>query len=163
LNDSIEHLTGVAALCRCVAVPDLGVVTGEDVGKIGAGRFHAVRCERRDIDGARPLVAVLDEQPAAARLPGASTVAAAGAHKHPRPLQFEPIQPKLQVTLFERGVHVVTLRLPRAPIPEHDDARAIAFRDHALERAVLNRVILNVHRKALVRCVQRRPLRHSPR
>ena len=72
------------------------------------------------------------------RPPPPAAVAAAGAHEHPRSLQLVAVERELQVALLQRRVDVVGLRRPRALIPEHDDAGAVALGDHALERAVLD-------------------------
>ena len=52
---------------------------------------------------------------------------------------------------------------PRALIPEHDDAGAVPGRDHALERAVLNRMILDVHGQPLRLRIERGSLGDGPR
>src|SRR5204863_167771 len=48
-------------------------------------------------------------------------------------------------------------------IPQHDDAGAVAFGDDALEAAVLDRVIFDVHRQPLGLRIERGSLRHGPR
>ena len=58
---------------------------------------------------------------------------------------------------------IVHERLPRALVPEHDDPRAVALGDDAFERAVLDRVILDVHRQTLVGGIDRGALGHGPR
>ncbi len=90
-------------------------------------------------------------------------IAAARAHQHPRAFQLVAVERELQVALLQRRVHVVGLRRPRALVPQHDDAGAVALGDHALERAVLDRMILDVHREPLGLRIERRPLRHRPR
>ena len=60
-------------------------------------------------------------------------------HEHPRAFQLVAVERELEVALLQRRVDVVGLRRPRALVPQHDDAGAVAFRDHALERAVLDR------------------------
>ena len=72
------------------------------------------------------------------------------AHEHPRALQLVAVERHLEIALGERRVDVVDLRRPRAAIPQHHHAGAVALRDHALELAVLDRVILDVHRQPLV-------------
>ena len=52
---------------------------------------------------------------------------------------------------------------PRALIPEHDDAGAVPGRDHALERSVLNRMILDVHGQPLRLRIERGSLGDGPR
>ena len=53
---------------------------------------------------------------------------------------------------------------PAAPVPDDDGAGAVvALGDHALEVAVLDGVVLDLHREALLGGVERRPLRDGPR
>ena len=85
------------------------------------------------------------------------------AHQHPRAFQLVAVERELQVALLQRRVHVVDLGRPGAEVPEHHDAGAVAGRDDAFELAVVERVILDVHRQALGRGIERRPLRHRPR
>ena len=90
-------------------------------------------------------------------------IAAAGPHEHPRSLQLVAVQRELQVALLQRRVDVVDFGRPRAAVPEHHDAGAVAFGNDALELAVLERMILDVHRQPLGLRIERRPLRHRPR
>jgi hypothetical protein len=54
-------------------------------------------------------------------------------------------------------------RLPRATVPQEDGSTAVlALGDDALEVTVLERMILDVHRQALVGRIQARALRDSP-
>ena len=89
--------------------------------------------------------------------------APAGADEHPRALQLVAVERELEVALLQRRIDVVDFRRPRALIPQHHDAGAVAFRDDAFERAVLDRMILDVHRQPLRLRVERRPFRHCPR
>ena len=129
--------------------------------------LHAVGRERGDVDGAGPLVLVLDQQPRLAvlgrLLAGPPRPPALGAHEHPGAFQLEAVERHLEIALGQRRVDVVDLGRPRAAIPQHHHAGAVALRDHALELAVLDRVILDVHRQPLVGGVDRRALRHRPR
>ena len=123
--------------------------------------------ERGDVDGAGPLVLVLDQQPRLAvlgrLLAGPPRAPALGAHEHPRAFQLEAVERHLEIALGQRRVDVVDLGRPGAAIPQHHHAGAVAIGDHALELAVLDRVILDVHRQPLVGGVDRRALRHRPR
>ncbi len=54
-------------------------------------------------------------------------------------------------------------RFPGAAVPQqHGAAAVLALGDDALELAVLERVILDVHRQPLVGRVEAGPLRHRP-
>jgi len=130
-----------------VAFPDVRLVLGEDVLEV-AEALDAQRELGRHVDRPRPLVPVLDEQPAAA----VAAAPAAGADDDPAPLHLHAVEPELQLALghclvdvFEAG-----LRRPRPFVPEHHDAGPVALRDHALELAVVERVVLHVHRQTLV-------------
>ena len=54
------------------------------------------------------------------------------AHEHPRSLQLEPVERELQVALLQRRVDIVDLRRPRAAVPQHHDAGAVAGRESRL-------------------------------
>ena len=69
--------------------------------------------------------------------------ASARAHEDPRSFQFVAVQRELEVAFLQRRIHIVDVRRPRSTIPEHHDARAVAFGNHALEFAVIDRVILS--------------------
>src|SRR6266404_2627679 len=57
----------------------------------------------------------------------------------------------------------VAFGTPRSAVPEHDRSRAVLFfRDHALEVAVVQRMILDVDGEPLVRRIEARSLRHRP-
>src|SRR5205823_1442884 len=88
LYDLVEHRPGVAAFGRPIRVPDGGIVCREDVLE-AAVALHALRRELGDVELAGPLVAVLDQEPAAIAAAAARAgEAAAGAHEHPRSLQL---------------------------------------------------------------------------
>jgi hypothetical protein len=56
------------------------------------------------------------------------------------------------------------LAIPEATIPNHHRAAAVlALRNRALEVAVIQRMVLDLHREPLVVGVERRTFRHSPR
>ena len=71
------------------------------------------------------------------------------AHEHPRAFQLVAVERELEVPFLERGIDVVDFGRPRAAVPQHHDARAVAFRNHAFEFAVLDRMIFDVHRETL--------------
>ena len=111
LDDRREHRAGLAALRRPVRDPDVRVVRGEDVLEVAVALDAAWR-ELGDVEVARPLVAVLDEQPAPRAASGAA-VAAAGPHEHPRSLELVAVERELQIALRSAastssasGVHV---------------------------------------------------------
>ena len=142
--------------------PDVRQVGGEDVVEVALA-LHAERRERRDVEGARPEVAVLDEQPAPAVLRRRRVGPVAGADQYPRPLELVPVEGELQVALAQGFAHAVDLRPPGAVVPQHHDALAVAFRDHPFEVAVVAGMILGPHRQVPIPVVERRPLRHRPR
>ena len=79
------------------------------------------------------------------------------------PRSLWPLQLEQQLALVETGRDVVQ-RDPLAAVPDDDGARAVVVgRDDALEVDVVDGVVLDVHREALVGGVRRRPLRHGPR
>ena len=51
----------------------------------------------------------------------------------------------------------------RAPIPQHDDPGAVAFRDDTFELTVFDRVILHAHSQPLGFWIERRTLGNGPR
>ena len=57
----------------------------------------------------------------------------------------------------------VELRRPGPPVPDHDRAGAIfAFGDHALEAAILQGMVLDLNRKALLAGDEARAFGHGP-
>ena len=163
LDDRREHRAGLAALGRTVRCarspacprarmssksPSLFTLRGAN-SAMSTSPAHSSRCL---ISSQLPIAA-------AAR----AGVAAAGPHQHPRSFQLVAVQRELQVALLQRRIHVVDFRRPRAAVPEHHDAGAVAFRDDAFELAVVERMILDVHREPLGLRIERRALRHRPR
>src|SRR5688572_28751305 len=63
LNNFLQHLSRGSSFCGAVRCPNCRCVLREDVVEVAAA-LHAERCELRDVDGSRPVVAMLDEQPA---------------------------------------------------------------------------------------------------
>ena len=64
--------------------------------------------------------------------------------------------------IYAIRVDVGDFRRPRAAIPEHDDARAIPLRNDALELAIVDRMILDVHREPLRLWIEGWSFGHSP-
>src|SRR5204863_3826253 len=129
-----------------VRLPDGRRVLGEDVLEVAAA-LDALGRERRDVDIACPLVAMLDQQPTA--IAAATGIAAAGAYEHPRSLELVPVQRELEVALLERRLHIVLFGHPRPFVPKHDDAGAVAFGNHAFELTVVEGMILDLHGEPL--------------
>src|SRR4030095_4484098 len=116
----------VPTFSRTVRLPDRGRVVTQDVLEVAVA-LHAARRELRDVEIARPLVTVLDQQPRPIAAAASAGVPAAGPDQHPRTLQFVSIERELQVPLLERRTHIVGLGRPRAAVPEHDDASAVTL------------------------------------
>src|SRR5881296_1204790 len=57
----------------------------------------------------------------------------------------------------------IAVGAPRSAVPQRDRPRAVLFfRNHTLEAAVIERVVLDVHGQPLVRRIEARALRHRP-
>ncbi len=122
------------------------------------GDGPVVRKQRVGIALPGMLVAVLDQQPVH---PLAGP--ALHADQHPAAMQVLAVQGELQVAGCQALLGRHALRRPGAAVPELDGAAAIlAFRDGALEVAVVQRVVLHLDRQPLVMRVQRRAARDRP-
>src|SRR4051812_2586085 len=64
LDDFLKQLSRNSALRRPMRFPDLGGFLGQNIGEITAA-FYALGGKIDDVDFARPLVAMLDQQPRA--------------------------------------------------------------------------------------------------
>ncbi len=90
---------------------------------------------------------------------GSSPLILTSAHL---PASFSPCKLELQLPLLQRELRVDDGR-PRPAVPEHHRPRPVlAFRDDALEGAVLDRVVLDAHGEPLVARVEGRALGHGP-
>ena len=90
---------------------------------------------------------------------GSSPLILTSAHL---PRELLAVELELQLALLEREARLDHGR-PRPAVPEHDRPRPVlALRDDPLEGAVLDRVVLDVHREPLVARVEGRALRHGP-
>src|SRR6185436_13169646 len=70
---------------------------------------------------------------------------------------------KVEPALAQRLEGIALLRAPLAAIPQQHLAGAVLLlRDHALEFAVLERMVFGLHREALVGGVEARAFRHRP-
>ena len=101
---------------------------------------------------------MLDQQPIGAL---AAIAVVPHPHQHPAAMQLLAVQGELQVALFEAALGIVAL--PIAAVPElHRAAAILALRDRAFEVAVVERMILDLDREALVVRIERRSLGHRP-
>src|SRR6185436_19318401 len=97
-------------------------------------------------------VAVLDQQPALPRVPCLPLVV--DPDERPAPLQLFAVERELEAAGVVALVRVL-LRLPRPAVPqEHRAPAVLALGDDALERAVLDGMILDVHREAPIERVE---------
>src|SRR3954463_15653468 len=144
-------------------VPDVGIASCEDVGEVALA-LHTQRRELGDVDGTCPVVAMLDQQPGSIATAGRTGAPAPAlrADEYPRAFQLDAFEREFEIPLLQRRIHIVDLRLPRAAVPEHDNAGAVAGGYDAFEITVLDWMIFHRHRQALRRRIQRRALRHGP-
>ena len=113
------------------------------------------------IAGLGRLVAVLDQHPG-----GAPTAVALGAHQHPRTVHAAAFHDELQFALGQGRADLLKTLFgrPIAAFPQHHRAAAIlALGDRALEVAVVEGMVLDLHGQATIGRVQRGPLGHGPR
>ena len=150
-------------LCGGDAAPGRASLERVD-GHAGQDRLAA----RGDVAGVDEPVLVLDQQPA---------LAIRRSHQRERALELHAAQEDAELPLLQAGEHaalglgaVVEEVLPalvrgiRAAIPDDHLARPVLLlRNHALERGVLERVVLGRNGKPLVGGIQRWALRHRPR
>src|SRR4030095_13285141 len=93
--------------------------------------------------GRHGRVALLDQEPVLLR--AALLVAWPHADERPAAAEATAVQGELERALPVAGTWVA-VRLPPAAVPDHDAAGPVVpFRDHALEPAVLDRMILTAH------------------
>jgi hypothetical protein len=99
-------------------------------------------------------VSVLDEEPLLGAAPGPD--------QGPLAAQLVALQREDELARLEPPLDVA-LRAPGAPVPDDDrPGPVLAPGDHALEVGVLHRVVLHLHRQALVGRVGARPHGHGP-
>src|SRR5205085_11892612 len=86
------------------------------------------------------------------------------AHEHPAALQLLAREHEFEVPLPKRTFRIATvLWRPEAAIPKHDGATPVfTLGDCALEVAVVERVVLDLHGQAPVTGVEGWPFRHRP-
>ena len=104
------------------------------------------------------VIAVLDQQPVGAL---AAAAVVLHAHQHPLALEFLTHQREFEVTLGETFRRV--FGVPVAAVPDlHRAAAVLALGDGALEVAVVERMILDLHREPLLARIEGGPARHRP-
>ncbi len=114
-------------------------------------RAHDVHLVRRT----RVLVLVLHEEPGLRVVP-------LDLDERPLARELLAVELELQLSLLHPDTRIDHGR-PGPAVPEHDRPRPVfALRDHTLEGAVLDRMVLDVHRESLVARVEGRALRHGP-
>jgi hypothetical protein len=108
------------------------------------------------------LVLLLDQQPVVAF--GRLAAIRLQPHQGPAAPQTFAVQGHLQRAALQRRLDIRLLRLPLAPVPQLDRARAIvAGRNGPLEASIVERMILDLDRQALDGRIARRGLCHGPR
>ena len=127
----------------------------------GCDGGHVLIEDCRAVLSHRMVVMVLDQQPI-----GALATVAVVTHPNEHEASVQPlaVQHELEVALLHRLFRrLAALRLPVAPIPEHDRAATIlALRDRAFEITIVERVVLDLDREPLVARIERRPLGYRP-
>ena len=108
----------------------------------------------------RRVVALLDQQPVRASFAGGLA-----AHPHQRPVAVQLLAAQLE---FEHALGMGRRRVgvgrdPGAAVPQqHRAAAVLAFGDHALETAIVERMVLDLDGEPLLAGVEARSLRHRP-
>jgi hypothetical protein len=105
----------------------------------------------------RSLVIGLDQQPGLLPL----LCARADAHKMPATLELLAVEREGQPTLLQSPVRIA-FRMPAAAIPDHDRAGAITLRYRALELVVVDRMVLDLDREALLGWIKAGPAGYRP-
>src|SRR5712691_7223186 len=89
---------------------------------------------------------MLDQQPASSVTAAAAAwIASSGSDEYPRSFQLVAVECELQIAFLQRRTDVLGIGRPRADVPQHHDARAVAFRNDTLEFSVRQWVIFHVH------------------
>ena len=123
---------------------------------------------KRDIDGRREAVLVLQQEPLL-RFPG--------SHQRERSLELLSAQQEAQLALGEAFPYFALRRVAvvepggasfigriDAAIPDDHFARAVLARwNHAFERGIVERMILGLHGQSFLARVERRPFGNGPR
>ncbi len=140
---------------RAVAFRDLAhAAAGLDAGRV-LDRGVAMA-------GLGPAVVLLDQQPVVPDLPALALIAVRHADEAEAALQALALEVEGDVALLVR-LGRVALRLPGAAVPQHHGAAAIlALRDGAFERAVFDRMILDLDRQPAVLGIEAGSARDGP-
>src|SRR5206468_9166420 len=129
LDDPLEHRPGVAALGRKMTLPHVRLLLGENVFEIAVA-LDAHRKLGGNVHRPGPLVAVLDEQPAARRPPPPPPPRSPPGPPPPSPLP-PPAGPQLPLRPPPAAVAPGPLPPPGAAGPPHDDPPPPALWDAA--------------------------------
>src|SRR5262249_59337005 len=124
-----------------VAASILGDLSKQTVTHHRSGLFSS------DVPCGCILIAMFYEQPC-----GSASVSAvaAGVDQHPGALQLAAMERELQLSGVKSRLHIGDFRDPGASVPEHHRSAAVfTGRNHALEIAVLQRMVLGSHHKPL--------------
>ena len=133
---------------RAVAVP-LRLVQPARAGGQGLGERRELRAQ---VGGSRALGVLAEQQP----VPLVSVQVS--GHERPDAVGALAVEAKR-----EPSVPFLLEELVRAAVPDLDRSRPVLpGRDHALERRVLERVILDVDGQMALARAERKPLRHRP-
>ena len=135
-------------------------LAGRDrVQAAAGGDGFGVRQEGIAVALAGGVVAVLDQQPVGAL---AAPAVVLHAHEHPAALQPLAFQSEFQVAALQPLMRIA-LGNPVAAVPQlHRAAAILALGNGAFEIAIVERVVLDLDRKALVVRIERGPARHRP-
>jgi hypothetical protein len=78
-------------------------------------------------------------------------------------VQLLAVEPEVQPALAQGLARIAILGRPHAAVPQQHLARAVLLLgNHAFELAVVQRMVLRLHREALVGRIEARPLGHRP-
>ena len=144
------HGIGVGASPPSMNGFGAAALAGGDLRHRAAGGDRAVLVQHRvAIAVARILVAVLDQQPVGSLAAGAIVL---HPHQHPAAVQPLAVEREFEVALRPAPARRhAAFGLPVAAVPElHRAAAILALGDGALEVAIVERMILDLHRQPLV-------------
>src|SRR5438874_4657406 len=153
--------------CGCFAGEHEGLrspaFAGSNLLHAASGGYRAVLISDRIAAFALMSVAVLDQKPVVA-VAAVALAILPHAHEHPTALQLLAREHEFEVPLPKRVFRIATVfRRPEAAIPKHNGATAVfTLRDCALEVAVVERVVLDLHCQAPVTGVEGWPFCHRP-
>ncbi len=138
------------------------VALGGDL-RHAAARFDAERVffdDRRTAVGRRLFVALLDQEPIVAAF---LRRLSAHSHQSPAAVQFFAVELEFERTLLVRADRVGIERRPAPAVPQqHGPAAILSLRDHPLEPAIFERMVLDMDGETLFARIKARPARHRP-